>query len=152
MKRANILTSILLFAFAGYYAYLISRLPTREIPYTLGADFMPWVLTGCLVLLSTLLLLKSLLFKEERVVAVEISPKEVAGILSLLAIIVAYIEAMIYFGYVFITPLFIAAMMLISGSRKLREIILFPIGITFAVYLFFHRNHLRGLPLLPSVL
>ncbi len=139
MRRADIFISMVLFAFAGYYAYLITKLPTRNIPHTLGPDFMPWVLTGCLAFLSSLLLLKSLLFKGERVIAVRISLKEVARILSLLAIIVAYIEGMIYFGYVFITPLFLAAMMLISGSRKLTEIIFFPIGITFAIYLFFHR-------------
>lgn len=139
MRRANILISITLFAFAGYYAYLISRLPTRQIPYTLGADFMPWVLTGWLVFLSSVLLAESLFSKSEGERVVRISLKEVAGILSLLAFIIAYIEAMIYFGYVFITPIFIAAMMLISGSRKLREIIFFSIGITLAVYLFFHR-------------
>ncbi len=139
MRKANIFISGVLFAFTGYYAYLVSRLPTRKIPYTLGADFMPWVLTVCLLLLSTLLLLISLFSKGESERAVGISLKEVGGILSLLAIIVAYIEVMIYFGYVFITPLFIAAMMLISGSRKLKEIILFPIGITLAVYFFFYR-------------
>jgi lysylphosphatidylglycerol synthetase-like protein (DUF2156 family) len=139
MRKVNISISGVLLAFTGYYAYLVSRLPTRKIPYTLGADFMPWVLTVCLLFLSTLLLLISLFSKGESERVGGISLKEVGGILSLLAIIVVYIGAMIYFGYVFITPLFIAAMMLISGSRKLEEIILFPIGITLAVYLFFHR-------------
>lgn len=83
--------------------------------------------------------MKSLFYKREEERVVGISLKEVAGILSLLAIIIAYIAAMIYFGYVFITPPFIAAMMLMSGSRKLKEIIIFPIGITLAVYIFFYR-------------
>lgn len=139
MRRANIFISIILFAFTGYYAYLITRLPTRNIPHTLGADFMPWVLTVCLLLLSSLLLLESLFYRREEKRVARISLKEVAGILSLLAVIVAYITAMIYFGYVFVTPLFMAAMMLMSGSKKLKEIIFFPIGITLAVYIFFYR-------------
>lgn len=146
MRKANIFIAIVLFAFAGYYAYLVSRLPTREIPYTLGADFMPWVLTVCLLLLSTLLLLNGLFSKGEGERGVGISLKEVARILALLAIIIAYVEAMIYFGYTFITPLFVAAMMLISGSRKLKEIIFFSIGITLAVYLFFHWSFNVPLP------
>jgi hypothetical protein len=139
MGRANIFVSIVLIVFAGFYGYLITRLPTREIPYTLGADFMPWVLTVCLVFLSSVLLLRSLFHRREERGGVSISLKEVAGILSLLAIIVVYIEAMIYLGYLFITPLFIGALMLISGSRSLRELIFFSIGITLAVYLFFYR-------------
>lgn len=139
MRRANVFISIVLIVFSGFYAYLITGLPKREIPYTLGADFMPWVLTICLLFLASVLLLRGLFFGREERGEVSMSLKEVAGILSLLAIIVVYIEAMIYFGYLFITPLFIATMMLISGSRKVREIILFSIGIALAVYLFFHR-------------
>jgi hypothetical protein len=139
MGRANIFVSIVLIVFAGFYGYLITRLPTREIPYTLGADFMPWVLTVCLVFLSSVLLLRSLFHRREERGGVSISLKEVGGILWLLAIILVYIEAMIYFGYLFITPFFIVAMMLISGSRSLRELIFFSIGITLAVYLFFYR-------------
>jgi len=139
MRRANIFISMILFAFAGYYAYLITGLPKRNIPHTLGPDFMPWILTVCLLLLSSLLLLKSLFSKGKGERVIGIALKEIAGILSLLAIIIAYIVAMVYFGYVFITPLFVAAMMLISGSKKPKEIIFFPIGITLAVYLFFYR-------------
>lgn len=139
MRRANVLISIVLIVFCGFYAYLITGLPKREIPYTLGADFMPWVLTICLLFLASVLLLRSLFLRGDDTNGVTISLREVSGILSLLAIIAAYIEAMIYFGYLFITPLFIATMMLISGSRKVREIILLSIGIALAVYFFFHR-------------
>jgi hypothetical protein len=139
MGRINIFVSIVLIVFAGFYGYLITRLPKRDLPYTLGADFMPWVLTVCLVFLASLLLIRGVFFRREERGGVSMSLKEVAGILSLLAIIVIYIKAMVYFGYLFITPLFIIAMMLISGSRRLTEIIVFSIGITLAVYLFFHR-------------
>lgn len=139
MRRANVFISIVLIVFSGFYAHLITGLPKREIPYTLGADFMPWVLTICLLFLASVLLLRGLFLRGGDTKGVTISLREVSGILSLLAIIVAYIEAMIYFGYLFTTPLFIATMMLISGSRKVREIILFSIVIALAVYFFFHR-------------
>ncbi len=45
MRRANLIISIVLISFSGFYAYLITRLPDRNLPNTLGADFMPWVLT-----------------------------------------------------------------------------------------------------------
>jgi hypothetical protein len=146
MRRANVIISIALIVFSGFYAYLITGLPTREIPHTLGADFMPWVLTICLLFLASVLLLRGLFLGGDDTSSVTISLREVSGILSLLAIIVAYIEAMIYFGYLIITPLFIATLMLISGSRKVREIILFSIGIALAVYLFFNRFFDVALP------
>jgi uncharacterized membrane protein len=139
MRRANIFISMILFAFAGYYAYLITRLPTRKLPHTLGGDFLPWVLTVCLLLLSSLLLLKTTLHKSQEERSTGISWKEVAGILALFAIMVAYIEAIIYFGYILVTPFFMAAMMLISGSRRPMEVIIFSIGISLAVYVLFYR-------------
>ena len=119
-------------------------LPTRKIPHTLGIDFMPWVLTICLLFLSLLLLLKSLIFKREEEV-VQISQKEVIGILSLVILVIAYIEAWLYFGFVIITPLFMAGLIVISGSRKWREVIFFSIIISVAVYFLFYR--LFGVPL-----
>lgn len=119
-------------------------LPTRKIPHTLGIDFMPWVLTICLLFLSLLLLLKSLIFKREEEV-VQISLKEVIGILSLVILVIAYIEAWLYFGFIIITPLFMAGLIVISGSRKWREVIFFSIIISVAVYFLFYR--LFGVPL-----
>ncbi|MFQ5842451.1 MAG: tripartite tricarboxylate transporter TctB family protein [Thermodesulfobacteriota bacterium] len=139
MKRANRFISIILIVFTGYYAYLITRLPVRNLPHTLGGDFMPWLLTVCLLFLSISLLLKSLFYKSEEERIATTSLKEVMGVLSLLAIIIAYIEVMIYFGYVLITPFFIAAMMLMSGSRRPMEIIIFSVGISLAVYVLFYR-------------
>ncbi len=147
MRRANIFISIILIVFAGYYAYLITRLPTRKLPHTLGGDFMPWVLTVCLLLLSSLLLLKSTLHKSGEERSIRVSWKEVAGILALLAIMVAYIGATIYFGYILVTPFFIGGMMLISGSRRPMEIIIFSIGISLAVYVFFYRFFHVPLPI-----
>ncbi|MFQ6077750.1 MAG: tripartite tricarboxylate transporter TctB family protein [Thermodesulfobacteriota bacterium] len=139
MKRANRFISIILIVFTGSYAYFITRLPVRNLPHTLGGDFMPWLLTVCLLFLSISLLLKSLFYKSEEERIATTSLKEVMGVLSLLAIIIAYIEVMIYFGYVLITPFFIAAMMLMSGSRRPMEIIIFSVGISLAVYVLFYR-------------
>ncbi len=144
MRRANVYISILLMSFSCFYAYLTMTLPTRKIPHTLGIDFMPWVLTICLLFLSLLLLLKSLIFKREEEV-VQISLKEVIGILSLVILVIAYIEAWLYFGFVIITPLFMAGLIVISGSRKWREVIFFSIIISVAVYFLFYR--LFGVPL-----
>jgi hypothetical protein len=138
MRRANIFISIVLIFFTSFYAYLITRLPTRNLPHTLGVDFMPWVLTICLLFLILLLLLKSLFNKKkEEEEVVRIPFKEGLKIISLVAIIITYIEVMIHFGFVLVTPVFIAVLMVISGSKRLKEIIIFSIGITLAVYCLF---------------
>jgi putative tricarboxylic transport membrane protein len=138
MRRANIFISIVLIFFTIFYAYLITRLPTRNLPHTLGVDFMPWVLTICFLLLILLLLIENLFDKrKEEESVVSISFREGLKIISLIAIIILYIKVMILLGFLLVTPVFIAVLMVISGSKRLKEIIIFSIGITLAVYSLF---------------
>ncbi|MFH1488814.1 MAG: tripartite tricarboxylate transporter TctB family protein [Pseudomonadota bacterium] len=138
MRTANIIISILLIIFDGFYAFLIWRLPSRDLPHTLGAAFVPWGLAVCLFFLATLLLFGSLFMKKrDDEAAAHYSLKELGGIAGLLVLIFVYIQAMSYLGFIAANLVFLAILTLIAGARKILEIVLFSILTTAAVYILF---------------
>jgi hypothetical protein len=139
VKRANIVASLLLVAFACFYAYLTSRLPERNLPNTLGSDFMPWLLTTVLFFLSFWLLLQNSLRGTIENFNPDISIKEGLGIVFLTIFVYVYVKAIQFFGFIVITPVFLAILMWISGSRKWKEIVTVSIGSSFCIYLFFQK-------------
>ena len=139
MKKVNVILSVLLIGFGCFYAYLTANLPDRNLPNTLGGDFMPWVLVGCLLLLSLMLLIKSVFGKAPEQFDFSISPKEGFGVIFLTISVFAYVKFMILVGFVLATPVFLALLMLITGSRKWKEIVLVSIFATFGIYLLFQK-------------
>ena len=137
MRVANMIVSFALLAFAGCYAFLIARLPDRNLPNTLGPAFVPWVLAGILVLLSLLLLIGAISSKNDDR-KVSLPKKDLWGIVGLLALIAAYIKMMHYFGFVSASILFLALLTWFSGSRKPFGIFIFSVSTTLAVYFLFH--------------
>jgi len=139
MKRANIIISMVLFAFGGYYAFLTARLPTRNLPNTLGVDFVPWLLVGCLFFLALLLLLTTFFGKSREHFDPRISLKEGGGILALTLAVYLYVDAMFVFGFLIVTPAFMAVLMLMTGARDWKEIVAASILAPVGIYLFFDK-------------
>ena len=139
MKKVNIILSALLIGFGLFYAYLTANLPDRNLPNTLGSDFMPWVLAGCLFFLSLLLLIKTVFGGSPEQFDFSISPKEGFGVIFLTVCVFAYVKLMILIGFVLATPIFLALLMLITGSRKWKEIVIVSIFATFSIYLLFQK-------------
>jgi len=138
MRTANIIISILLLLFNGFYAYLIWSLPSRDLPNTLGAAFVPWVLSVCLLFLTLVLLFGGLFGRGRRAdAAPHHSMKELSGIAGLLVLIFVYLQVMNYFGFIATSLAFLAILTLIAGARKVTEIALFSILTTAAVYFLF---------------
>lgn len=88
-------------------------------------------------MLSTLLLIKSLSKRGVEEETVKITRKHVLGMVILFVLFIVYIVAMNLVGYLVVTPVFILAMMLISGSRKWVEMVITSIAVTALVYLVF---------------
>ena len=139
MKKANIIVSIVLIVFTGFYAYLISQLPARNLPNTLGSAFMPWLLASLLFILAAGLLLTNAIGGTRETSNPKVSLKEGLSVIFLTFIVYLYVKAIQLFGFITITPLFLAALMLISGARKWKEILLVSIFSTLGIYLFFQK-------------
>ena len=139
MKKVNVILAALLIGLGIFYAYLAANLPDRNLPNTLGSDFMPWVLAGCLLLLSLLLFIKTVFGSTPEQFDFSISPKEGFGVVFLTVCVFAYVKLMILIGFVLATPIFLALLMLITGSRNWKEIIMVSIFATFSIYLLFQK-------------
>ena len=146
MKKANIYVSIVILMFAGFYAYLTTNLPERNLPNTLGIDFMPWLLVSILSLLSIWLLLQNVLNKSRENFDPKLSIKEGLGVLLLTVLVYAYVKAMELFGFVWITPIFLGLLMVITGSRKWKEIVVVSIVSSLCIYVFFQKIFIVILP------
>jgi len=139
VKKANSILAVALIVFGIGYAYLTLQLPKRNLPNTLSSSFMPWVLVISLELLAILLLLKNSIKGTDELGDVHVTGKESVGIITITVIVFAYVKVMKYFGFLISTPLFIAGLMVLSGSRKWKEIILVSIIASFGIYFFFYK-------------
>ena len=139
MKKANIIVSLVLISFTGVYAYFTSQLPARNLPNTLGSDFMPWLLATILFVLSACLLIINALGKTRENFEPKIALKEVVSVIVLTVFVYVYVHAIQLIGFLYITPFFVAALMWISGARKWKQILITSALSTVGIYLFFHK-------------
>ena len=139
MKKANIIASIVIVLFTVFYGYLTSQLPSRNLPNTLGSAFMPWLLASLLFGLSVCLLVTNAIRGTREDSSANISIKEGFSVIFLTIFVYVYVKAIQFFGFIMITPFFLAALMWISGARKWKEIVLLSIASTLGIYVFFQK-------------
>jgi hypothetical protein len=53
---------------------------------------------------------------------------------------------MLYFGYLIATPIFMAVMMRMTGSKRVKEIVIYSVLTTLGVYILFSRLFEVALP------
>ena len=145
MRRANIIISIILLAFLGCYGVLIARLPSRDLPNTLGATFVPWVLAGLLTLLSLMLLIGNIISNSPDS-PVSIPKRDIFGIAGLLLLITSYIKLIGYVGFIPISIVFLSILTWVAGSRKHIGILFFSVLTTCLVYFLFQKFFSVQLP------
>ena len=145
MRRANIIISIILLAFSGCYGVMIARLPSRDLPNTLGATFVPWVLAGLLTLLSLMLLIGNIISNSPDS-PVSIPKRDIFGIAGLLLLLTSYIKLMGYVGFIPISIVFLSILTWVAGSRKPIGILFFSVLTTCLVYFLFQKFFSVQLP------
>ncbi len=138
MRRINIIVSIWLLVFTGFYAFMIVRLPSRDLPHTLGAAFVPWVLASVLAALSLILLVSTIVSRQDDSKVV-MPIRELLGIAGLLVLIALYVKLMHYVGFIATSLVFLAVLTVVAGSRKPFGILVFSITTTTIVYLLFQK-------------
>lgn len=138
MRLANILVSIALLVFSGFYAILIARLPSRDLPHTLGAAFVPWVLAGLLAILSLILLITTITSRDDNTTVV-LPKRDLFGITGLLLLIALYVKLMSYLGFIPVSLVFLGILTWAAGSRKPLGIAVFSITTTTIIYLLFQK-------------
>ena len=116
MKQKDIVAACVLLVVVIGYGYQTSLLPARTLPNTPDPSFFPWINTILLGVLSFALLIQGILRPTKKgVMQVELASRTVIVALGL---ILLYLVAIPYFGFVLSSVPFFALFMVLHGERR----------------------------------
>lgn len=133
MWRRNIIAALVVLCVAAAYAYFTTQLPSRTLPNTPDPAFFPWINTGMLVVLGTILLLQGIRGRRTQTGPTVAGDRVVPAALTL-ASFVLYLIALPILGFLLATIPFVAALMLLFGERRATWLAAGPVGV--AVFFF----------------
>lgn len=132
MRKVNIISSLIAMAIAIFFYYNTLDFPSIKSTET-GADFMPKIFSGGLMILGIILFVQSFFTKEK-------SPEEKMNMIALTAgILLIYLFFIQLLGFYSSTILFMIALLLITKVRKMTILIFVPVGISFFIFIFFEK-------------
>jgi len=138
MAKRDIIASLVLLAFATWYAWLTTGVPARSaMPDTPGPTFFPWLLDGLLFVLSAALLVRGLVFRKRaphQEVAAGVAPLQIALFLGSFLI---YLAVLPYAGFVIATIPFVAVLVWLFGCRTPLQVAACAFGLTIVTYVVF---------------
>ncbi len=138
-KRENIVIGAILLTFASGYAYMTTQLPTRDMPNTVGVDFMPWVFCIFLASMSVLLIVSGIVRRPSdgdapRPTRVRLTRSQIRGVVILFTIFVVYIALIDVVGFLLVTPPAMFALMYLEGVRRYSRMAVIAIVSTLVIY------------------
>jgi putative tricarboxylic transport membrane protein len=133
VKTGNIVFSIISIVIAACFVIMTFQFKAIEVQDT-GPAFLPRIYAGCLVLLSLLLLIKSLKSKEQ-------SQKFTSTRLALLTMLLFTILILLipFLGFYLITPIVIFFFLKIFNEKNLFVLLGVPIGVVLFVFFIFQK-------------
>lgn len=140
VHKPNTISGSILLVVAAGYGYMIINLPNRNLPNTVGANFMPMLFDIGLGLLSIALLSQGIRGRTggtERGPIKPLTVGEIIGIIAVFAIFFAYIFLINVVGFLIVTPLVLLALLLLQGISKPWSIVAVCVAVTVGVYLLF---------------
>ena len=131
-KRDTIFCVLVLFT-----ALLIGAV---SLNYRLASSYFPLMLAGFMAVMALVLLARTLKQRNTELSVEEKSKtnSHLIGFAKVFGLIIIYVMALSYFGYIISTILFLASAMLIFGERRLNWVLAISICMTLLLaYLFF---------------
>ena len=137
MKNANIVCGLVGMAFSAYA--FIRTLGFREFPLVpIGPEFFPRHLAIGLFICSAVLVIQSIAAKpkpnEKKAPTISPFDKGMQRLFAGIAIIVVYALLWEPVGFLIVTPLAMAAIMLLLGYRRYRMMVVFSLGTTLVIF------------------
>ena len=145
MNKRNFFASIILIVLCGCYAYFTANLETRNIQNTTQPSFFPWIITGCLAILSFSLLLQSLLTTKRQTLKKKPVPRDLIIIGFLISL--AYLLLLPVLGFLGGNILFFAGLSRIYGEKNILKICLFSVIISIFIFYLFRNVFQIQLPI-----
>ncbi len=149
MRFKNIAAALVLIALGIGYGYLTAGLPKRSLPNTPDPSFFPWIITGCLLLLSVILLVQGLTAPRKAPDAAAHAPPLRTPTAFLFAFAV-YIAVLPYAGFLVTSVPFFAILMAFYGERRWIAIAAWALSVPVLMVLVF--RHVFQVPLPRGVL
>ena len=143
MKRRNIAAACVLLAVAVGYGYQTALLPARTLPNTPDPSFFPWINTIMLGVLSVALLIQAVLRPNDE--GVMGAQQASVPVITALGLILLYVVAMPFLGFVLSSVPFFALFMVLHNERRKLWLLIGAVGIP--IFLFNLFKHLFGVPL-----
>ena len=143
MKQRDIVAACVLLVVVIGYGHQTTLLPARTLPNTPDPSFFPWINTILLGVLSFALLIQGILRPTKKgVMQVELASRTVIVALGL---ILLYLVAIPYFGFVLSSVPFFASFMVLHGERRKLWLLIGAAGIPIFLYYLF--SHVFSVPL-----
>lgn len=132
MKKANIITSLLLIVLSVIVIYLADQFPQVGSEGVTGPDLFPKVLAVLLIVLSFVLLITSTINKySEKVVLWGKGP---ARPYMTMGFIVIYFIGLNFLGFYISTPIFLFILIRFLGQKSIVRNIAVSLGVTFIIF------------------
>lgn len=131
MKRADLISSIIVMAVAIFFFYQTFAFPDTGADSETGPEFIPRIFSTLLMILGIILFIKSFTTKEE-------APTTKVKMIALtIGILFVYMLLINFLGFYSSTILFVLVLLLITNIRKIALLITVPISIALFIFVFF---------------
>lgn len=144
MRTKNIVAALVLIALGIGYGYLTAGLPKRSLPNTPDPSFFPWIITGCLLLLSVILIAKALT-GPRRVDDEAVNAPPLRTPIVFLVVFAVYVTVLPYAGFLMTSVPFFAILMALYGERRWIAIAAWALSVPVLLVLVF--RHVFQVPL-----
>lgn len=148
LKKRDTVLSLIFILIALFYYYLASQLPQRGMGF--GAAFFPRILSYALIVSSVAMILIVYYRGEDEPEFskddfIDIDLRLLIKKIAVVVFLTIYTQALFNFGFKIPTFIFLLAMMLLYGERKLKKVFLMSLGFTIFFDVVF--RHLFRVPL-----
>jgi putative tricarboxylic transport membrane protein len=130
-KSANLMASVIVIFFAGFFYYQANQLPSTNIN-EFGPALMPKIYSVILLILGIFLLFQSLRLKRERV-------KTGKSVLITMGVLILTVFLIPILGFYLVAWLFLILFFWITKQRTRKILIAIPLSTIIIIYLFFER-------------
>lgn len=129
-----------LLAFCGFAAWRTTYVKTGIASTSAGPAFVPWIMITLLALLSVVLIMRALRRAQGADSGIVMpEPRTLLAMGAFVLVLVCYAAAFMPLGYLPSTLAAFIVGLLLLGERNWLVVLLFPVGMTAAVYLGFTR-------------
>jgi len=145
MNRRIVVPATIFLGTSAVYGYLTTSLTERTLPNTPGPSFFPWILTVCLALLSSALLIQEFITSKDRRPSLQekIKPKVLPPIG--LFLFVPYLMVLPFAGFLPASILFFGGIMIAAGEKN--KTIIAAASTAIPLFLYFLFQYIFQIPM-----